>query len=935
MSDPQVDPAKNATADILAFAKKRPLWQQDALRRLATKSALTEQDLTDLLTAAKLEAGSIELDPKPALVPLAEAHLTGALGGNAPIKLKSLGGIENANQLKPGETLGFGPDGITLVYGDNGSGKSGYTRIFKSASAARGSEDILPDVFDAAYGSKPKARATFKIAVKQGEGTVDQDVAWEDGQVPADLLRQLRVFDRKMAVLYVKDKTDIEFVPFNLDLLEHLGALCVKLKEQLKQEFDKLDADKRAQLATTPAGAVRVAAEAITFATTQPEIDAICKWDAADTDRLSELLQLLDNAEKALKALRTRKARIETLHARVAALENNLSTATAESLSSAIKTSSELKAAAEAARTATFGSDAKLLPGVGGAAWKALWDAARRYSAQAAYPAKEFPVTGAAAGKDPQCVLCHQDLDADAKARLTAFENFVKGDVEKQANDATKISDAAISTLNAVAAASSSEDKLTIADIEATDPALATKIIAFFTEALKRKETIVAAVGSGDFSGLVAQSESCLSELKAVSDGLVAKIVEAEAAMTPTRRLELERERDTLRNRKSMGEHKPALEALAANRWAHKKLEASNGQFETTSISREMSLLNKTYITTQFETCLKEELEALGVRRRVTLQVGTQKASSFIKPKFDGSAFTELDRVLSEGEHRAVALACFLAETRMMGTKHTVVIDDPVSSLDHERRHLVAMRLAQEATERQVVVFTHDMVFWCEITDAPLDTKPEITLKDLMRVSNSHCGVVGQGNEPWHNLDVNLRVNYFNQILPSLQALYDASDPGYADQARSAAVKLRDTWERMVEESLFNKALLRFRKSVETKRLAEVVVESADYTSIENGMTRTSNWSHDRSRAQGNAAPTPKELKDEIVAIQALQTTLKERRKKLKKEREAAAPKPASYPICRIAPPQTDRARRRATSSRRAASRPPPDTAGSPTASPP
>ena len=143
----------------------------------------------------------------------------------------------------------------------------------------------------------------------------------------------------------------------------------------------------------------------------------------------------------------------------------------------------------------------------------------------------------------------------------------------------------------------------------------------------------------------------------------------------------------------------------------------------TKPISMAKSDLNDKYITKQFEQALGQELEDLGSRRNVTLQVGAQKAQSFVKPKFTGTTFSDLERVLSEGEHRAVALACFLTETGMMDTKHAVVIDDPVSSLDHERRHLVAKRLVREAQTRQVIVFTHDMVFWSEVVEAAEKTK--------------------------------------------------------------------------------------------------------------------------------------------------------------------------------------------------------------------
>lgn len=66
-----------------------------------------------------------------------------------------------------------------------------------------------------------------------------------------------------------------------------------------------------------------------------------------------------------------------------------------------------------------------------------------------------------------------------------------------------------------------------------------------------------------------------------------------------------------------------------------------------------------------------------------------------------------------------MALACFLGEVLGDPVKHGVIIDDPVSSLDHIRVRKVAERLVKEAAEgRQVIVFTHNLLFYSEIMNA-------------------------------------------------------------------------------------------------------------------------------------------------------------------------------------------------------------------------
>jgi ABC-type cobalamin/Fe3+-siderophores transport system ATPase subunit len=54
--------------------------------------------------------------------------------------------VSAVNNLTPGQTLAFAPAAITVVYGNNGAGKSGYARLLKRICRARHSEVMLPNM---------------------------------------------------------------------------------------------------------------------------------------------------------------------------------------------------------------------------------------------------------------------------------------------------------------------------------------------------------------------------------------------------------------------------------------------------------------------------------------------------------------------------------------------------------------------------------------------------------------------------------------------------------------------------------------------------------------------------------------------------------------------------------------------------------------------
>jgi hypothetical protein len=134
---------KSAFEMILEWSPARPTWQQDALRRIVAKGRLNSDDiaqLTALCLKCKGKAG-IELDPVP--LTGSDRYIRTTAGGT--ITLLSISDVRNANRLACGQTLNFAPAGMTIVYGDNGSGKSGYARILKRACRARYSTEILPN----------------------------------------------------------------------------------------------------------------------------------------------------------------------------------------------------------------------------------------------------------------------------------------------------------------------------------------------------------------------------------------------------------------------------------------------------------------------------------------------------------------------------------------------------------------------------------------------------------------------------------------------------------------------------------------------------------------------------------------------------------------------------------------------------------------------
>ena len=150
---------------ILEWSMDRPGWQRDALRRIVQQAALNDEDIAALAVLCKRGRQAAGAADGPAAVHLDSGHFPANPGVGQSVSLTAIKDVTSVNRLAPSETLSFSGRGVSLVYGDNGTGKSGYGRLLKRACRARHTEPILSDVYaDAPAGPRRRRYATKSLA---------------------------------------------------------------------------------------------------------------------------------------------------------------------------------------------------------------------------------------------------------------------------------------------------------------------------------------------------------------------------------------------------------------------------------------------------------------------------------------------------------------------------------------------------------------------------------------------------------------------------------------------------------------------------------------------------------------------------------------------------------------------------------------------------
>ncbi|MBO8043859.1 AAA family ATPase, partial [Pseudomonas aeruginosa] len=130
---------------VFKWTTTLPPWQSDAVARLLTKVDLDQNDDADLL-ALLYSANGIPDPQGRTAKPLSQDQVPVAADPESAVLLHAMKQLLHVNAIASDQSVTVAPTGLTVIYGDNGSGKSGYSRVLKRACRARDqSEPIHPN----------------------------------------------------------------------------------------------------------------------------------------------------------------------------------------------------------------------------------------------------------------------------------------------------------------------------------------------------------------------------------------------------------------------------------------------------------------------------------------------------------------------------------------------------------------------------------------------------------------------------------------------------------------------------------------------------------------------------------------------------------------------------------------------------------------------
>jgi energy-coupling factor transporter ATP-binding protein EcfA2 len=845
---------------IIQWSSTRPAWQRAVLRRVATGDHFSNADydelVVDLLAPKQAEAIAFSLAELP------QVDLD-----DPPVALVSMAELKHVNALASEGPLTFEPTGLNIVYGDNGSGKSGYARLLKRIARARHREEVLSDVFRDTALAEPNAALTVKV------GDEERSLAWPDSTVPE--LQRMLFYDEACGRASASSEFELPYRPSALFVMDGLIEACVAIRARIDS---KLEVNAKMQRPMPMVDEAIRETDVGKYLTKLSGDSSLETLDSLLQERAdsAELLHDLKGQEARLQSTDwakqtgtlTREAdKLESIRTHLIGLHAALGD---DALGDLEEERRRLRVVGEAADLLAEAFQSEPLPGVGTSPWRELWEAGRRFSETHAYPDDAYPV----AANGSKCVLCQQTLDEDARQRLSRFERFVQDDTQERLRASRAKWVSRLEGLDTLSVTSESVET-NLRDLEAEHAESVREVRLILAEYEDVRVQAVNALKSG---GLLSRRSPTPHETTAeLAANAAAARTEAGDLSNPTavreklaavtaKRKELELLQEVKNVRDDIADEVRRLKE-------REDLETAKGAAATGPITQKIVQLSEDSITEVLRDTFTRETERLRLERVTIAKTRADRGAVLHQPKLVGARQNvTLPRVFSEGERTALGLAAFFTEAQLDASQSALILDDPVSSLDHIRRGLVAARLAAFAEARQVIVFTHDVSLVADLKREAKGLGVPVVERSVTRGRRGERKPgVSSAKHPWKAKDVPERLGELRSELARIKRdCGDWDESTYEDKVAMWAGNLSESWERIFSQEVVGPILaeggLEVRPNM-VKILAYFSVD--DDNEFQASYSRVSQWAkrHDKSRMVNYVAPEIATLEEEFERV--------------------------------------------------------------------
>ncbi len=851
--------------EVKIFANGLPYWAKYLAEKILSGNTISDIDIETSYSYLLEELKLKEDTEKPEI----EINYNASTGGYKPdLLLTKLENVEGVNALTENQTIDFSPN-VTIIYGSNGSGKSGYVRLLKKVFYSKAPEEILHNIHLEDGHKHVNAKFTFK--------SNNTDIPLSYSQKGNAEFGQFAVFDGKGLFKQLAERNEFEFRPAGLSFFAEYTNAVIQVEQKLNTAITtKNSGNTTYDLSALFDGDSEIKA-IVQNLNAQTNIDDLKKhtpFSDKDKTEKENVQKLYDDVllaskgkEKELKNLEAIKKQLSENKTSIETLNKYFEGDYLKKIKNAITDCLSKIATARAEGIENFKTDK--IEGIGTEEWKSFIVAAEVFAKKQKLENEVYPENG------DNCILCQQPLTEDAEKLIVNYWKFIKSVAEENAKKAQE-------SLEKVKQAF---EKLNF-DLLPQDNTLTVWLTEKYPNELallKKKLAEQKTLAQNIVSDIKSKTVNVRAEIKISSaqhttiEAAIDESIKTIKGDEQVKQLaKLLKAKTFLEHKEKFNTHFSKFETYVNNQVWLKK--AGKANFAKRKITDTEKALSNKYFNQKYIDVFNEECQKLNGNFGININHTGSAGKSYRQLELKG---INPNIVLSEGEQKVIAIADFLAEMQLSEINRGIAFDDPVTSLDENRKSEIAERLVMGASSKQVIIFTHDLVFVSSLI--------------------GHCKEFSITNDcHWiENLDGNQPGTIWLKNTPSFEKGYKTSGKaqGYYDEARKSPPEIREdkikngfaalrtSYETLVVFGLFNGIVQRFEERVSVDSLGEVVFNDQIKDKVLDSFYQCCRYmeGHSHSDKYSYKKPSIANLNEEIQRFNEVNKEIKDKRKEIKK----------------------------------------------------
>jgi hypothetical protein len=857
---------KTLESEVKAFVNAQPYWAKYICCEILSGNEITDEEIETtfsfLLEELNLKEETIKPEISIAYNPNATDDFKEELTFDALID------VEGVNALKESQRIELTPN-LTILYGVNGAGKSGYIRLLKNSFYSKDKEQIVENV-NQENGHKPiSAQFLFSSNGTQIPLKYPEDL--ENG-----IFNQFAVFDGEIGKRHLKNRNDFSFRPAGLKLFNEFNSVLEKLNNRLNIEvrsknnlnpFANDDIFQGESEIKTFLTSLSHNSKLVDLQQYLPftEEDKIKKLDSEK--KYDDLKIALTQKDKTLKELTNIKVQLTARKKNLEITNGWFAQTQLEYVNNLISDYKTKKEIAQKQGIEKFKSDK--VNNIGSTEWKEFIQSAEKFAVQQKNSETVYPEIG------DNCLLCQQPINDDLqKDLIQSYWAYIASVSEQEAKKAQVKLNKTIEGYGKLDFNQFPETDILSSWLQENNE----EALKFGRQALESQKTLSLNIIEALNKNEVRQFTEAKTELT-IFDNVLNDLntrIKVLEENEQNKILELLlKEKTYLAHKEKLSIRYTEIETLHKNIiWVY-NANLFNKQWHKTQSTNTEKRLSNDYFNTDYINAFNQECDNLNGKFGIIIDAKSFDAQTnrqlFLKGK-DPSA------ILSEGEQKVIALADFIAESNITTINKGIVFDDPVTSLDEERKNTIAKRLVDLSTQKQVIIFTHDLVFVSSLINFAGDNNVP---NECHWIENRN-GIPGQvwlRNSPTYE-------RVYRNAEP-VKAFYniakkDECPPAEREyQVRSGFTALRTCYEVLVINDLFKNVVQRYNERVSVDSLSSVYFDEELINELLDSFAQCCRYmeGHTHSDKYAYLKPEPQSLNEEIQRYEAIRTKIKKNKK--------------------------------------------------------